>query len=203
MALDCDLLTRVIQGQQRPLLRFYQWQPVTISLGYHQRHYPDAWRDLTWQGQPIPLVRRPTGGRAVLHQGDLCYSLILPAHTTKRRRMYEYCCEFLVQGWRSLGIPLTYGTGKRGYIHHPSCFSTATAADLVMPTGQKLIGSAQLWREGVVLQQGSIVLNQDDALFADVFGEKQETVAIAYPISDIIQAMKTAAAEHFDIQFES
>ncbi|TVQ58450.1 MAG: lipoate--protein ligase family protein [Spirulina sp. DLM2.Bin59] len=169
MALDRALL--VGMGQFGPILRFYTWEPVAISLGYHQQTYPAAWKTLTCQGRAVDLVRRPTGGRAVLHQGDLCYTLLIPHQRGTRRQIYEQCCEFLRLGWQTLGIPLSFGAGQRGYIHHPSCFSTATAADLVTSTGYKLIGSAQLHRGGVILQQGSMRLNPDPGLFFKVFGE--------------------------------
>ena len=76
MSIDRWLLSEYKLGNQPSILRFYTWSPVAISLGYHQRHYPAFWDSLTYQGQPVKLIRRPTGGRGVLHCGDLCYSLI-------------------------------------------------------------------------------------------------------------------------------
>ncbi|NET94512.1 MAG: lipoate--protein ligase family protein, partial [Okeania sp. SIO1H2] len=62
MAIDEWLLHQHLQGNIPPTLRFYTWQPVAISLGYHQRRYPEYWQNLTWQGKPIDIVHRPTGG---------------------------------------------------------------------------------------------------------------------------------------------
>lgn len=191
MALDRALLAGM--GQFGPILRFYTWEPLALSLGYHQRTYPAAWDALTYQGQPVELVRRPTGGRAVLHQGDLCYSLLIPHQPGTRRQVYEQCCGFLRLGWQSLGMTLTFGAGERGYIHHPSCFSTATAADLVTATGYKLIGSAQLHRGGVILQQGSMRLDPDPALFFEVFGEAIAPPSPMPTIPEIITALHQAA----------
>lgn len=171
MAIDRWLFEQHCQGEHPPTLRFYTWEPVAISLGYHQRQYPEFWQELVWQGKPIDLVRRPTGGRAVLHQGDLTYMVVTSGIPGTRARAYEAICEFLIQGLRSLGIELHYGSGGRGYIRHPSCFSTATAADLVTALGEKAIGSAQLRRGKAILQHGSLRLSSDPLLFQQVFGE--------------------------------
>jgi lipoate---protein ligase len=169
MAVDTWLLDQHIQGKHPPTLRFYTWEPAAISLGYHQRHYPDHWNDLTWQGRSLDIVPRPTGGRAVLHQGDLTYAVITSGLNSNRMESYRQICEFLIQGWRSLGVELHYGKAGRGYIHNPNCFGTATAADLVMSNGYKLIGSAQKRQGNAILQHGSIRLNPDFSLFQQVF----------------------------------
>lgn len=171
MAIDNWLLDQHVKGLQPPMLRFYTWRSPTISLGYHQRQFPEPWKMLRWQDQPIELVRRPTGGRAVLHQGDLTYALILSGLKGSRREIYRQLCQFLIEGFSSLGVSLSFGEAGRGYIHNPNCFGTATAADLVMDDGYKLIGSAQVYREGCVLQHGSIRLQPDTDLFEKVFGE--------------------------------
>ncbi|MFB2919417.1 lipoate--protein ligase family protein [Aerosakkonema funiforme] len=169
MAIDLWLLEQHRQGVHPPTLRFYTWNPPAISLGYHQRQWPEFWQHLTWQGQLIELVRRPTGGRAVLHQGDLTYTVVTSGVSGSRTQVYQQLCEFLIAGWRSLGIELHYGLAGRGYIHNPNCFGTATAADLVLADKSKLIGSAQLYRGNAILQHGSIRLQQDPILFAQVF----------------------------------
>lgn len=174
MALDAWLFEQHLQGNQPPVLRFYTWQPAAISLGYHQRQWSNHWQGLTWQGQAIDLVRRPTGGRAVLHQGDLTYAVIMSGLPGNRMQAYQQICEFLIQGWRSLGVDLHYGQAGRGYIHNPNCFGTATTADLVMADGSKLIGSAQLRRGSAVLQHGSIRLSPNPELFRQVFAVEPE-----------------------------
>lgn len=205
MAIDHWLLEQHQSGKHPPTLRFYTWSPPAISLGYHQRQYPEYWQHLTWQGQKLDLVRRPSGGRAVLHQGDLTYAVVTSGLTGSRLQVYEKICEFLIQGWRSLDIELHYGTAGRGYIHNPNCFSTATSADLVLPDGAKLIGSAQLRRGGVILQHGSIRLQPDAELFAQVFGAKSFTT-IQLPqslsVEKIIAALIAAASNCFDMQIE-
>lgn len=191
MALDTWLLERHGAGASPPVLRFYGWQTIALSLGYHQRQIPQHWLNLSWQDQPISLVRRPSGGRAVLHQGDLTYSLIGSGFSGSRMEVYQHLCEFLVRGWRSLSVPLHYGVAGRGYIHNPNCFETATGADLVMADGTKLIGSAQLRRHGGVLQHGSMRLCPDPALFERVFGTPIQVPSL--PLPSVLEARRDVA----------
>lgn len=170
MVIDRWLLEQHHLGLHPPTLRFYTWSPPAISLGYHQFSWPEYWQQLTWKGAPVELVRRPTGGRAVLHQGDLTYAVVTSGLTGNRIQVYQTICEFLIQGWLRLGVELHYGSAGRGYIHNPNCFGTATGADLVLADGGKLIGSAQLRRARAILQHGSIRLEPDTELFAQVFG---------------------------------
>jgi lipoate---protein ligase len=205
MAIDRWLLEQHQSGKHPSTLRFYTWSPSAISLGYHQRQYPEYWQNLTWQGHKLDLVRRLTGGRAVLHQGDLTYAVITSGITGNRLQVYEKICAFLIQGWRSLGVELHYGTEGRGYIHNPNCFGTATSADLVLPDGTKLIGSAQLRRGGTILQHGSIRLQPDAELFTQAFGaESFTTVQLPQNLSveKIIADLVAAASDCFDMQIE-
>nr|MDZ8007828.1 biotin/lipoate A/B protein ligase family protein [Nostoc sp. DedSLP05]MDZ8097783.1 biotin/lipoate A/B protein ligase family protein [Nostoc sp. DedSLP01] len=169
MAIDAWLFKQCENGQHRPSLRFYTWSPYALSLGYLQKQWPAQWHNLTYQGQKLDLVRRPTGGRAVLHQGDLTYALITSASSAKSWGIYENICNFLIQGWQELGIELHYGCAGRGYIHNPSCFNTATAADLVTADGSKFIGSAQRKGRNSILQHGSMILSTDKGLFEEIF----------------------------------
>jgi lipoate---protein ligase len=202
MAIDCWLLEQHIGGDTSSL-RFYTWSPPAISLGYHQRQYPAYWQDIVWQGEKLELVRRPTGGRAVLHQGDLTYGVVTSRLNGSRIQMYEKICEFLIQGWRSLDVELHYGTAGRGYIHNPNCFGTATSADLVTVDNCKLIGSAQLRRGNAILQHGSIRLQPNAELFATVFGAEAFT-SVQLPqnltMETIIAALVAAAIDCFNIQ---
>ncbi|MBH8574836.1 lipoate--protein ligase family protein [Nostocaceae cyanobacterium CENA369] len=205
MAIDRWLLEQYLSGKHPPTLRFYTWSPPAISLGYHQRQYPEYWQHLTWQSQKLDLVRRPTGGRAVLHQGDLTYAVIASGLTGSRLQVYEKICEFLIQGWRSLGVELQYGTAGRGYIHNPNCFGTATGADLVTADGYKLIGSAQLRSAGAILQHGSMRLQPNAELFTQVFGTESFTnvqLPQSLSVEKIVAALIAAASNCFAMQIE-
>lgn len=208
MAIDRWLLKQHQAGEHLPVLRFYTWASPTISLGYHQHRWPVSWQQLVWQGMPVKLVRRPTGGRAVLHQGDLTYMVVASGLPGKRLDAYRAICEFLIQGWRSLGVSLHYGSAGRGYIHNPNCFGTATGADLVLASGEKLIGSAQLRHGNAILQHGSMLLEPDTELLTQVFGEAALPV-MDLPIQErgdaliqvVVDALTNAAANCFGVQF--
>lgn len=181
MAIDTWLLNQVVTGNCAPILRFYRWSPVAISLGYHQKTWPHHWQDLHWQGHGIELVRRPTGGRAVLHQGDFTYAVVLPMGSDRRQDLYKTICDALIRVWQRLGISLTYGTAGRGYHLQPNCFAISTPADLITASGYKLIGSAQLRRQGYLLQQGTMRLWPSALLWHQVFG-KSSGIAPPSPI---------------------
>mgnify|MGYP003493195418 CR=1 FL=1 len=205
MAVDEWLLQKHLAGKHPPTLRFYTWEPVAISLGYHQRRYPDFWQQLSFGGIPVELVRRPSGGRAVLHQGDLTYAVVASGFSGSRLKAYQIICEFLIEGWREMGLDLHYGDASRGYIHNPNCFGTATGADLVTSDGCKLIGSAQLRRGDAILQHGSMRLQPDFDLFFQVFGE--QLIPMILPLSQgvndsietVIEALSAAACHCFEI----
>lgn len=215
MAIDEWLLEEHRRGNLPPTLRFYTWQSVAISLGYHQRRFPEFWQYLCWQDLPVELVRRPTGGRAVLHQGDLTYAVVVSGVAGSRMEAYRSICEFLIEGWRSLGVELNYGDAGRGYFHHPNCFATATGADLVVSNGVKLVGSAQLRRDRAILQHGSILLEPDIELFGRVFG-KEASGGVFQSLSEfapqihlrgealramVIDALVAAASRCFAVEF--
>ena len=199
MAIDHWLLTQHLQGKQPPSLRFYTWEQPTISLGYHQKAYPEHWDHL-----PVEIVRRPTGGRAVLHGGDLTYMVVLSNLKKTHRDAYCYVCSFLVQGWRSLGRELVFGDAGRGYIHNPSCFGTATAADLITLQGEKFIGSAQLRRGNGILQHGSMLLDLNKPLFLEVFGISPPTPPpIPLTLEVIIETLTQSARDCFGLEIIS
>jgi lipoate---protein ligase len=206
MAIDRWLFEQCHANLHPPVLRFYAWTPAAISLGYHQKQWPSHWQSLQWQDQPLDLVRRPTGGRAVLHAGDLTYSLVLPHQSGHRREAYESICRFLIEGWKSLQIPLHFGHAGRGYQRQVNCFESATAADLVMTTGEKLIGSAQAWRGQTVLQHGSMQLQPNLDLQRQVFGSIMRGAISKHPhfptVPEIMDALTQAAIEQFDICVE-
>jgi lipoate-protein ligase A len=152
------------------VLRLYRWSRPTLSLGFHQKVVPCHWQELASSGA-FDLVRRPSGGRAVLHGGDLSYALIWPGAPTQRRQAYRWACEWLRQGFAAIGLPLDFGS-EPATVQSGNCFASGTAADLIHPCGAKRIGSAQLWRGGCLLQHGSILLNPQADLWEHIFQEE-------------------------------
>ncbi|MEM9566744.1 MAG: lipoate--protein ligase family protein [Cyanobacteria bacterium P01_E01_bin.34] len=183
MTRDRDLCDRVFEGAiSAPVLRFYQWKQPTLSLGYHQQKesLPAIPEHLS---RELDIVRRPTGGRAVLHQAsgpnaDLTYCIVARDLAMNRRQAYTYLCQFLIDGLQRLGVTADFGDGGRGYIGEASCFRTATSADVCWQ-GKKLVGSAQLWRKNTVLQHGTILLDPDRTLWETVLpGSSQQVIGL-------------------------
>lgn len=165
MGLDAWLLE-----QPRPAFRLYRWQRPTLSLGQHQRRCPSHWSALAADGS-LDLVRRPSGGRAVLHGGDITYALVWPEPPRRRVEAYAAASAWLQLAFRRLGLPLAFGAGPaRGDLGSPNCFALGTAADLVHADGSKRVGSAQLWRGGRLLQHGAIQLAPCPQLWSRLFG---------------------------------
>lgn len=205
MAIDAWLLDQHLHHGHPPTLRFYTWDPPAISLGFSQRQsVPKHWHNLTWRGQPVELVQRPTGGRGVLHQGDLTYALITSGWVGKRDQVYRQLCQFLIQGWGQLGVDLTFGDATRPDLRSANCFSLSTAADLVTSTGVKWIGSAQLRRGQAILQHGSMRLHPDPELYEQVFQTPAPAVDPLPPLPPVevmIATLTQAAADGFGCTF--
>lgn len=170
MAIDHWLL-----AQGGPALRLYRWPRPTLSLGRHQRRIPGRWRALAAAGR-LDLVRRPSGGQAVLHGGDLTYALVWPDPPGNRQQAYRQACLWLQQAFAQLGQPLAFGSTPAS-LAGSNCFASSTAADLVHADGSKRIGSAQFWRGGRLLQHGSIQLDLDQQLWCELFASPAPTLA--------------------------
>ncbi len=164
MATDEAILKCVEDKRSPATLRFYQWQESTISLGYFQKHSDIFKQNLTIQN--LPIVRRQTGGGAILHDDELTYSLILPLHHTNEdldiNDMYKTVHDAFLHNLLSLGIDAEYQTStdrcnsQRGPFF---CFSRKHCQDIIYQQ-QKLLGSAQRRTKNACLQHGSLILNQ-------------------------------------------
>ena len=176
MAVDEAILTAHAQGDVPPTLRFYGWEPAAVSLGYFQQAAAEVNLERC-RSQGIDVVRRLTGGRAVLHQHELTYSVVvradqplIPATITAS---YRYFSEGILAGLRNLGIEAAmsvpraaYGQTKRTHTS-AACFDAPSHYEITVQ-GKKLVGSAQVRKDGVILQHGSILLTFDPALVASL-----------------------------------
>ncbi len=200
MAIDAWLLDQVgpasgSAGRVGPVVRVYRWSRPTLSLGHHQRLLPPHWWQLAEEGR-LDLVRRPSGGRAVLHGFDLTYALIWPDPPRRRRQAYAQTCAWLKACFAEIGLPLVSGSDAFG-AQPPSCFSSATEADLVHRDGSKRIGSAQFWRHGALLQHGSIQLDPPIDLWRQVFGEEPPALEpLPLGLEELIELLRRQALRH-------
>ncbi|WP_127580052.1 lipoate--protein ligase family protein [Paenibacillus koleovorans] len=170
MAVDEAILTAVSEGLVPPTVRFYGWDPATLSIGYFQKAELEVdFDEVARQG--VGFVRRATGGRAVLHDRELTYSIIVseeyPGMPRTVNEAYRVLSEGLVLGFRKLGlsaemVSLASEEEKEKYstVGSAACFDSPSWYELVVE-GRKVAGSAQTRQKGVVLQHGSILLELD------------------------------------------
>jgi lipoate-protein ligase A len=197
MAIDGWMLEQLAAGAA-PMLRLYRWQRPTLSLGRHQSRLEPHWPALQRAGL-IDLVRRPSGGRAVLHAGELTYALAWRPPSQRRQEAYGLSCRWLQAAFEALGLPLQFGSVAAAQAgSRASCFASGTAADLVHANGAKRIGSAQLWRGPALLQHGSILLAPPAALWQEVFGEAPPALPALPPElhAAALEGLLRQAAEH-------
>lgn len=167
MALDEALLHSVANGHSSPILRFYRWQPATVTLGYAQSIHTDLDLDVCKQAG-LDVVRRSTGGRAVLHAHEVTYSVIAPLNTDpfggSVLDCYRVISEVLLKTLIRLGLPAQLVPGKPRGGHQNAmkavCFSAPSQYELVIE-GRKVAGSAQKRHGQAFLQHGSIPLEMD------------------------------------------
>ena len=170
MALDLHFLDKTISEVKILFtLRFYHWEGDWISLGYHQKLIPPHWEKLVENGV-IKIVRRPSGGGAVLHSGGITYALTFKKSSYKSFS-YELVNNWLIKSFNELGLSLERGNLRRAIIKE-NCFGTSYVSDLVDQNGYKRIGSAQFRKKGAFLQHGEIQLNPPRDLWIKLFGEE-------------------------------
>jgi lipoate-protein ligase A len=197
MALDRWLLERSLQqAESGPVLRFYGWRGPWLSLGRHQGRLPEHWHAMAAAGS-VSLVRRPSGGGAVLHAGGLTYALIWPQAPRRRRQAYGQTAAWLMDGFRRLGYTLRCGE-QASEAGASDCFATASPADLVDALGQKRIGSAQYWRHGHLLQHGEILIEPPPQLWIELFGGPAPDPLPGLSRKQLIQALQTSLEERWD-----
>jgi len=170
MAIDEALLLTMSQTPEpQPVLRFYGWSPATLSLGYAQSYHKEV-NEEACLAEGIDIIRRPTGGRAVLHQHELTYSVIAPEHdphvSGTVTQSYLRISQALLTGLKAVGVPAEMvACGGLNKASSSACFDAPSWYELVVD-GHKLVGSAQVRKEGILLQHGSILLHFDpDLLF--------------------------------------
>lgn len=189
MALD-EALMRIAQrsGGEEAYFRLYGWEAPTLSLGRNQRargHY-----DLELASSlGVGFVRRPTGGRALLHHREITYSVAMRACTPAEAAVaYSFINEVLLDGLQRLGVRATRATAGRS-LHAPPglrpCFDAPSAHEIVLGD-RKLIGSAQ-WRQGdTLLQHGSILVRDDQSMISRLLTDPSGVTPAAATLADAL-----------------
>ncbi len=198
MAVDEELLARAQAGEHTPVLRFYTWNPPAVSLGRFQK-IEEAVDAEACRKHGFDIVRRITGGRAVLHKDELTYCVV--ARTDNAlfppdvHGTYRVIAAALLAGLKNLGIPVEMVS--RGGRHanlvdknakDPACFSSPSWYEIVV-NGKKLVGSAQRRLSGAFLQHGSILISYDPALEAEVipgFRSECNITSITHELGTVI-----------------
>ncbi len=205
MAVDEAILLAHAAGRVPPTLRFYRWTPPAVSLGYFQDYATDVDPEACRRAG-IDIVRRTTGGRAVLHHREVTYSIVVDMATLPGSvvETYRRIAGGLVSGLRALGLGAVLAPektagedpGEEAGGRTASGAGAATGASAVAAVGagagacfevpssyeilvggKKIVGSAQVRRGGVILQHGSILLKLDPPLLARVLGFPPEAAA--------------------------
>ena len=174
MAVDETLLESVGRGASLPTLRLYAWHPPCLSLGYAQPFSDIDRPRLLARGWD--LVRRPTGGRAILHSDELTYSVVAPPDEPRLAgtllESYNRLAQALLAALQSLGLPVEIQEHAalpaahlclrhwRRQNTNPVCFEVPSTYEITVG-GKKLVGSAQARRKEGVLQHGSLPLSGD------------------------------------------
>jgi len=167
MALDEALMGRAARTGEA-VFRVYSWRSPTLSLGRNQR--ARGAYDLDAAGRlGVSIVRRPTGGRALLHHHEVTYSATLPTATSEdAANAYAFINGVLLAGLTRLGVAAELATGTASIPPGVRpCFDAPSEHEIIVDE-RKLVGSAQWRRGGVLLQHGSILLRDDQALIGEL-----------------------------------
>jgi lipoate-protein ligase A len=181
MAVDEAILSAVAAGRAPPTLRFYAWEPPCLSLGRAQKASdvdPNA-----LQAADIDLVRRPTGGKAILHIDELTYSIVAPETEPRVAggivESYRRLSAGLISGLEKLGIAdiVSDRRAENRRIAGPVCFEFPSDYEITVG-GKKLVGSAQMRAQGAVLQHGALPLHGDIARICPLLAAHPDPVRV-------------------------
>lgn len=180
MSVDAALLAAAEAGATGPVLRFYGWDRPCLSLGYAQQ--VDYSMDMDFiERTGASIVRRPTGGRAILHYDEVTYSLTLPsssAHYGSLKEVYGLVSAAIRRGLEDCGVALDPESGGVGVKRSPLCFAFKARHEITVG-GRKVAGSAQRRLKSSTLQHGSISLSVDAGRVLSCFRWEDERARIA------------------------
>lgn len=204
MAEDEAILEHAARGDSPPTVRLFAWHPACLSLGYAQP-YSDVnltrLRERGWD-----LVRRPTGGRAILHTDELTYSVIAAQaeeHVAgSLLESYNRLAQALLHAVRELGVDarMTGDAEANRNSVNPVCFEAPSAYEITVD-GKKLIGSAQARRKQGVLQHGSLPLRGDLTRITEVLAYPDEATRGEAARRLLMRATTVESVLHQDVSW--
>ncbi len=173
MERDENILEEALNTGGNPVLRLYGWKNPALSLGRNQS-LEGINLDFCRENN-IEIVKRPTGGRALLHDKELTYCFVISEKLLKNgsniKSSYKEISSALIGAFAELGINLEFSQREKVYTKDDYCMKISTGADLCFK-GKKIIGSAQVRRKGYILQHGSILFDIDREKIRGIFGQE-------------------------------
>jgi len=173
MAIDEAIFESIQEGRSLPTIRFYGWDPPTISCGYNQEVAKEV-DFMALKEHGLGFVRRPTGGRLVLHDEEVTYSVISPASerlSGNITQSYSEISKALALGLEQIGIDVDFEKGDLTSEHQRQavnpCFTSSSRYELNYKR-KKIVGSAQVRKNNCFLQHGSILLDHGQSKLAQI-----------------------------------
>ncbi|ACF12827.1 biotin/lipoate A/B protein ligase [Chloroherpeton thalassium ATCC 35110] len=219
-----EKIQRLLQSERAAVVRFYAWSPFAITIGYNQNI--DEIDVAACQKRGIDVVRRPTGGRAIFHAGELTYSVVMNLCGASPSALYKEIHLALEAGLQRLGVSGKFQKSSPNFRQRYQsaeavpCF-TASARNEYEVQGKKLIGSAQRRLGEVLLQHGSILLTQEHKALVDFLKEQhpetraairraleEKTLSISEVLpktptySDLVHAMKRGFEQTWNLPMQ-
>ena len=196
MDLDLYFLDQTINCEETIFtLRFYIWSDYWLSLGFHQKQIPNHWLKMVDKGL-LKIIKRPSGGGAVLHSGGITYALTFKKPLYKKMS-YQLINNWLCTTFSKLGLELKKGNIKKSFIQN-NCFGSKYTTDLIDQNGYKRVGNAQYWKKGSFLQHGEILLDPPSELWFEIFGEKAPPkLRLEYEREEIINELKHSFIKNY------
>jgi len=194
MAIDEAVLHVHLRGLTPPTLRAFAWECPAISLGRFQDVERELLMDKCAQ-DGVALVRRPTGGRAVLHVDEFTYSIAISTEYGVPSGVvpaYAWLAQGIIKALEPFGIYSEVSMNRMSKQQTAACFAFSTQADLTS-NGRKLVGSAQVWKENTVLQQGTVPLAERGTLLFSLLNypteqERQRSLAAYQEAASSVRA---------------
>jgi lipoate-protein ligase A len=194
MARDAALLARAARTGES-VFSVYSWERPTLSFGRNQRARGQYHRARIDE-RDMDVVRRPTGGRAILHHREITYSVTAPlTESESLRAAYERINLILLDGLLRLGVKASIAAGGKALKPGPTpCFELPSDGEITA-AGRKLVGSAQWRGESAFLQHGSILVDDDQTSLASLASGDADGPVVAPPAPATLRSLLCRAPE--------